>query len=255
MGLGAGFAPRLAGNRRLAAVLALAEFSGPLPPFVGKVPLVLYALWALVSGLFVFPEVLVCVASLGRGCFLMGVVTVELVDTAFRLRRATGSSFRVLPVLRFRVLAGTSRLGGIPFALGAARQGEGRTFSPRAIRLLVCPACGLPGGRRIVYCTVAHPGSIQNHLMKCLSQGRHRSGSSVRRNSLISSVWASTASGSARMMTGRPSSPRPSLFRDLVLVASVDSVRLHSLLLRPLRRISRPGPEGREGPGVLAGRK
>ena len=138
--LGAGGASRLAKDGRLAAVPALADLSGPLPPFVGKVPLVLYALWTLVPGLFALPAVLVCVASLGRGCFLMGAVAVGLGHAAFRLLRTAGPGGRVFPGFRCRILAGV----GYFFTLGSPWQGkrelESSSFHPlrRGLQLLYC---------------------------------------------------------------------------------------------------------------------
>ena len=110
MGLSAGLAPRLAGNRRLAAVPALAEFPGSLQAFLCIEPLVLYALWTLVPGLFLLPAVLVCVASLGRACFLMGAVTVGLGDAAFRLLRTAGPGGRVFRVFGAVFLPGPAAL-------------------------------------------------------------------------------------------------------------------------------------------------
>ena len=52
---GAGLAPRLAGNRRLATVLALAKQLGPLSLFLSVAPPVLPALRGPVPGLFVLP--------------------------------------------------------------------------------------------------------------------------------------------------------------------------------------------------------
>ena len=83
--LGAGLAPRLAGNRRLAAVPALAEFPGSMQALLGIEPLVLHALRGLVS----LPVVLDLILPLGfcldrvrcgplfrfcgpGGCFLKG---------------------------------------------------------------------------------------------------------------------------------------------------------------------------------------
>ena len=110
MGISAAEPARLARYGWLAAVLALAELSGPLPLFVGKVPLVLYALWTLVPGLFALPAVLVCVASLGRGCFLMGAVAVGLGDPAFRLLRTAGPAGRVFRVFGAVFLPGPATL-------------------------------------------------------------------------------------------------------------------------------------------------
>ena len=59
--LGAGLAPRLAGNRRLAAVPALAEFPGSMQALLGIEPLVLHALRGLVS----LPVVLDLILPLG----------------------------------------------------------------------------------------------------------------------------------------------------------------------------------------------
>ena len=126
MGLGAAEAARLAQYGRLAAVPALAEFPGSLRAFLCIEPLVLYALWTLVPGLFVLPAVFVCVASLGRGCFLMGAVAVGLGDPVFRLledRWSRRSGFWC------SILAGTGCFGAVPFALGSARQGEGELES------------------------------------------------------------------------------------------------------------------------------
>ena len=55
VGLGAGLAPRLAGNRRLATVLALAKQLGPLSLFLSVAPPVLPALRGPVPGLFALP--------------------------------------------------------------------------------------------------------------------------------------------------------------------------------------------------------
>ena len=55
VGLGAGLAPRLAGNRRLATVLALAKQLGPLSLFLSVAPPLLPALRGPVPGLFVLP--------------------------------------------------------------------------------------------------------------------------------------------------------------------------------------------------------
>ena len=55
MVLSARGAARLAEDRGLAAVPALAEFLGLLPLFLGKVPVVLHALRALAPGPFVLP--------------------------------------------------------------------------------------------------------------------------------------------------------------------------------------------------------
>ena len=134
VGLSVGFAPRLAGNRRLAAVPALAEFPGSLQAFLCIEPLVLYALWTLVPDLFVLPAVFVCVASLGRGCFLMGAAAVRLLDAAFRLLRTAGPDGRVFPSFRCRILAGVGCFGAVPFALGSPWQGkrelESSSFHP-----------------------------------------------------------------------------------------------------------------------------
>ena len=120
---GAGLAPRLAGNRWLAAVLALAELSGPLPPFVGKVPLVLPALWTLVPGLFALPAVLVCVASLGRGCFLMGAVAVGLGT------RRSGFCEPLVPTVGFFRVLGAAFLPGWATFLPWALPGRGKENS------------------------------------------------------------------------------------------------------------------------------
>ena len=53
VGLGAGLAPRLAGNRRLATVLALAKQPGSLSLFLSVAPPVLPALRGPVPGPFV----------------------------------------------------------------------------------------------------------------------------------------------------------------------------------------------------------
>ena len=58
-------AARLAEDRGLAAVPALAEFPGLLPLFLGEAPVVLHALRGLVPSLFVFPAVLACAVSFG----------------------------------------------------------------------------------------------------------------------------------------------------------------------------------------------
>ena len=139
--LGAGGASRLAKDGRLAAVPALADLSGPLPPFVGKVPLVLYALWTLVPGLFALPAVLVCVASLGRGCFLMGSVAVGLGDAAFRLLRTAGPGGRVFRVFGAVFLPGPATLE-LVFLLWAV-PGRGKENSK------VRPSTRL-GGQRVV---------------------------------------------------------------------------------------------------------
>ena len=88
----------MAKDVRLAAVPALAEFLGPLSLFLGKLPLVLPALRGLSPCLLVFPAALACVASLGRGCFLMGAAAVKLLDVAFRLLRTAGPGGRVFRV-------------------------------------------------------------------------------------------------------------------------------------------------------------
>ena len=118
----------------LAAVPALAEFPGSLQAFLCIEPLVLYALWTLVPDLFVLPAVFVCVASLGRGCFLMGAAAVRLLDAAFRLLRTAGPDGRVFPSFRCRILAGVGCFGAVPFALGSPWQGkrelESSSFHP-----------------------------------------------------------------------------------------------------------------------------
>ena len=98
------------GMASLLQILALAELSGPLPPFVGKVPLVLYAHRALVPGLFLLPAVLVCIASLGCGCFPMGAVAVGLGDAAFLLLRTAGPGGRVFRVFGAVFLPGPAGL-------------------------------------------------------------------------------------------------------------------------------------------------
>ena len=78
--LGAGLAPRLAGNRRLAAVPALAEFPGSMQALLGIEPLVLHALRGLVSLPVVLPA--------GHLSFLFG--------GRYLLRRFAGSRFSQL---------------------------------------------------------------------------------------------------------------------------------------------------------------
>ena len=124
VGLGAGGASRLAKGGRFAAVPAPAEFLGPLSLFLGKLPLVLPALRGLSLGLFVFPAALACVASLGRGCFLMGAAAVRLLDAGFRLLRTAGPDGRVFPGFRCRILAGVGYFGAVLFTLGSPCQGE-----------------------------------------------------------------------------------------------------------------------------------
>ena len=147
MVLGAGLAPRLAQYGRLAAVPALAEFLGPLSLFLGKLPLVLPALRGLSLDLFVFPAALVCVASLGRGCFLMGAVAVGLGDAAFRLLRTAGPDGRVFPGFRCSILAGV----GYFFTLGSPWQGkrelESSSFHPLRRGLLKWLPCSASWAR------------------------------------------------------------------------------------------------------------
>ena len=99
--------PRIAG---LPQVPKLAEFPGSLQAFLRMEPLVLHALRILVPGLFSLPAVLACVASLGRGCFLMGAVAVGLGDAAFRLLRTAGPGGRVFRVLGSAFLPGPAAL-------------------------------------------------------------------------------------------------------------------------------------------------
>ena len=227
VGLGADLAPRLAGNRRLATVLALAKQLGPLSLFLSVAQPVLPALRGPVPSLFVLP------ARFPRGFGVLGPGGRRSLPVTFGLRlgRFLPGAFGLLPEC--------------PCLKAPKPLGANHSRCPPAVWQVVTHPYQPHGGHnpeKVATHNVAGPVHTQVHPRRAHSQDQHREHRLASRGEIGVEIGNSSAS-----TIKRP--PKSMANREWPLgklrLLGAEPVRKYSGRARPITSLSKiPTPIG-----------